>query len=110
MRKNWLYPPTASGSYIHTYGWLTGWLTGRQGNEIRMSFEFLKTLYRFNYLGFNFVEYHCNATTELERHFSQVKHILICVFKCEKFSCHFSCQSLLLCTSVPNDVVVSNLG
>ena len=27
-----------------------------------------------------------------------------CILRCKKFGCHFTCQSLLLSTSVPNDI------
>ena len=41
-------------------------------------------------------------------HFSRLLSITLrCVLKCETFGCHFSCQSLLLVTNVPNDIVAS---
>ena len=37
-----------------------------------MGLETFNILYRFNYLGFNFVYYYCNVTTVLELHFSRL--------------------------------------
>ena len=36
--------------------------------------------------------------------FCRVKLILRCILKCERFGSHFSSKSLLLSTSIPNDV------
>ena len=64
VRKNWLYPPTSSGSY--------GRHAGRYAKEIWVSFEILKIFYRVNYSGFYFVQYYCNFATILELHFSRL--------------------------------------
>ena len=57
----------------------------RLADEIQVGFEILQILYRLNYSGFNFVYYHCNVATVLERHFSRLfssKAYLRCVLKC----------------------------
>ena len=69
-------------------------------DEIWVEFEILKILYSLNYSSIYFVYYHCNVTTELELHFSQLlpsKAHLRCVLKCKIFSGlpFFVCQSLL---------------
>ena len=89
MRENWLYPPTASGSYggragRRASGWAGrqadrqaggqegrrvgrqvggqagGW-TGRQTDKMRVGLKIFKILYRSNYLGF----YYFNITAML---------------------------------------------
>ena len=45
VRKNWLYPPTPSGSYRKVAG-------GRLADEIRVDFKILKFFYRLNYSDF----------------------------------------------------------
>ena len=69
VRKNWPYPPTASGSYG----------------------KVIKIFYKLNYLDFHFVQYHCNVTTVLELHFSRLlsskAYFKVCL-KCDKFGCH----------------------
>ena len=50
----------------------------------------------------NFVHYHCNVTTVIELHFSEL--FSIC-YEAGKFSSHFSFQSLLLGTSEHNDKI-----
>ena len=64
MRKNWPYPPTVSGSF--------GREVGRLADKVRVSFENFKILYRLNYLRFYFVYHHCNVTTVIVLHFSQL--------------------------------------
>ena len=51
---------------------LVGLMAGRQADEIWVEFKIIKILYRFNYSGIYFVEYHCNVTTVLELHFSRL--------------------------------------
>ena len=51
VRKNWPYPPTASGSY----GREAGREGGRPADEIRVDFEILKLIYKLYYLEFYFV-------------------------------------------------------
>ena len=65
---------------------------GRQADEIWVSFEIFKILCRLNYLGYYFVYYHCNVTTVLELHFSQLlasKAYFKVFLKCKKFGCQF---------------------
>ena len=80
MRKNWPYPPTASGSY--------GREVGRLADEIWVNFEIVKFLYRLNYSEFYFVYiYHCSFTTVLELHsvgFCQVKVYFKVCFEVQK--------------------------
>ena len=104
MRKNWPYPPTASGSY--------GREGGRPADEIRVDFKILKLIYRFNYSEFNLFNiiaillqyYNC-----IQSPFVKLKFILRCVLKCKIFGSHFLCQSLLLGTNVPNDNSISTI-
>ena len=95
MRKNWASTPSASGSY------------GRQADEIQQDFEILKILYRLNYVDFYFVYSSAMPLIVLEVHFSVLfsnKAHLGCVLWCIKYGRHcFSCRSLLLGTSAPND-------
>ena len=67
-RKNWPYPPTASGSY----GTEGGTEAGRLADEMWVGFETFRILYRLNYLGSYCVCYHSNVTIVLEWHFSQL--------------------------------------
>ena len=79
---------------------------GRPADEMRVGFKIFKILYRLNYLGFYFVYYHSNVTTVLELNFSQLlssKGYLRCVLSVKNQVVIFSCQSLLLGTSVHND-------
>ena len=64
VRKNWPYPPNASGSY--------GREGGRSAGEIQVGFETFKIFYRLNYSGFYLILYHCNITTVLKLHFRQL--------------------------------------
>ena len=67
-------------------------------------FEVLKILYRLNCLGFYFLYFHCNVTTVLEQHFSQL--LSSKAFKVRKIWLASSfCQSLLLGTSVSNNTM-----
>ena len=83
--KKWLHPPTASGSYC----WQAGEYMAKLWN--------FKILYKLNCLDL------CNITTVLELHFSQLFSSKAVCFEVRKFSCHFSCQSLLLNTSTLQD-------
>ena len=81
-------------------------MAGRPADKIQVDFEILKILYRLNYSGFYFVYYHCNIATVLVLHFNRLlsskAYFKVC-FEVQKFGSHFSCQSLLLGTSTPND-------
>ena len=79
VRKNWPYPPTASGS--------CGREGGKPADKIRVNFEILKFLYSSNYLEFYFVYYQCYFTAVLELHsvsFCQVKVYFKVCFKVRK--------------------------
>ena len=70
-------------------------------------FQSFKIFYRLNYSGFYFVYNHCDVATVLQLHFSQLllsKAYFKVRFEVQKiWQPFFSCQSLLLGTSVPND-------
>ena len=71
-----------------------------------VGFEIFKILHRLNYLGYYFVCYHSNVITVLELYFTWLLSskayfkVFLSVKTRQPF---FSCQSLLLGTSVPND-------
>ena len=89
---------------------LVGLTAGRQADEIRLDFAILKILYRLNYLDFYFVYSSAMLFIVLECTsvcFSQTMRILGCVLWCVKSGRHcFSCRSLLLGTSTPNDIYI----
>ena len=86
-----------------TAGWQAGWLA----DEIRLDCEILKILYRLNYLDFCFIYSSVILLIVLEVHFnllfSNKAYFRVCFVMCKIRSPFFSCQSLLLGTSVPND-------
>ena len=98
MRKNWASTPSTSWSY------------GRLADEIRLDFAILKILYRLNYLDFYFVYSSAILLIVLEVHFSLLfsnkANFKVCLW-CVKSGRHcFSCRSLLLGTSAPNDIYI----
>ena len=68
VRINQSYPLTTSGSYSRE----AGKEGGRLADEMWVSFGIFNILYRLNYWGFYFVYYHCNVSTIIELHFSQL--------------------------------------
>ena len=73
---------------------LAGREAGQLADEMLVSFEIFKILYRLNYSGFYFVCYHSNVTTVLELHFSWLLSTKACFkvcFKCKKSVVIFSC-------------------
>ena len=115
MRKNWasIYTPSASGSYGRQAGGRVGGQTGRLADEIRLDFEILKILYRLNYLDFYFVYGSAMLLIVLEVHFSLLfsnkAHFRVCLWRVKSGRHCFSCRSLLLGTSAPNDIYLSNV-
>ena len=82
-------------------------MAGRLADEIWLDFEILKILYRLKYLDFYFVYSSAMLLIVLEVHFSLLfsnkADFRVC-FVARKFGRHcFSCRSLLLGTSAPND-------
>ena len=77
--RNWTHTLTTSGQYTRQ----AGWLAGRQEDETGVDFEIFKS--------FTFSQIKC-----------KLRHVLSCV----KFSCLFPCLSLLLSTSMLNDICV----
>ena len=74
-----------------------------------MDLEIFKILYRLNYSAFYFVQYYHNVTTVLELHFSRLlsskAYFKVCFEMGKIWLPFFSCQSLQLGTSVPNDTI-----
>ena len=99
--------PNISGSY----GRLAGWQAGRLADEIRLDFETFKILYKLNYLDFYFVDISVMLLIVLEVHFSlffsNKMYFRMCLVVYKILSPFYSCQSLLLGTSVPNDMKVN---
>ena len=79
----------------------------KQADEIQVSLKIFLNSLQVKLFGLLFVYYHCNVTTVLELHFSQLlssKAYFIMCFEVQKFGLpFFSCTSLLLSTSVPNN-------
>ena len=85
---------------------LVGLTAGWQADEITLDFVIIKILHRLNYLDFYFVDTIAKLLIVLEVHSacsSQTKHILGCILSCIKLVVIFSCQSLLLGTSISID-------
>ena len=81
-----------------TAGRLAGWL----GDEILVDFKNFKILYRSD-LDCT-VQCYYSISNAFQTAFVNKAYFKACfVLSCEKFLCHFSCQSLLLSTSVLND-------
>ena len=76
-------------------------------DEIGLDFEILKILYRLNYLDFYFVYSSAMLLIVLEVHFSLLfsnkADFRVCFVARKIRSPLFSCRSLLLGTSAPND-------
>ena len=96
MRKNWPYPPTASGSY------------SREASRRNTGgFHNFKTSLQVKLFGFLFCLISNTAVLELHSvGFCQVKVYFKVCFEVQKKSVaiFLSCQSLLLGTNVPNDI------
>ena len=100
MKKNWTPTPSSTSGFY-------GWQEGRLADEIRLDFKILKILYRLNYLDFYFVYSSAMLLIVLEVHFSLLfsneAYFRVCFVVCKIRLPHFSCQSLLSGTGVPND-------
>ena len=87
---------------------LVGLMAGRLADKIQLEFWTLKILYRLNYLNFYFVYSSVKLLIVLEVHFSLLFSNKVyfrgCFVVCKIQSPFFSCQSLLLGTSIPNDI------
>ena len=80
------------------------------GRRYTAIFRIFKILYRLNYLDFYFVYSSAMLLIVLEVHFSlrfsTKAHFRVCFVVRKTWSPLFSCQSLLLGTSAPNDYVI----
>ena len=76
---------------------------GRQADEIWLDFKILTILYRSNYLDCYFVYSSTMLLIVLEIHFSLLFSNKLYCRVCNIWQPIFSCQSLLLGTSVPDD-------
>ena len=85
-------------------------MAGWQADEIRLDYAMIKIIYRLNYLDFYFVAIIAMLVIVLEVHFSLLslkKTYFRVYFMVHKiWSPFFSCQSLLLGTSIPNDMPI----
>ena len=94
--------PSASGSY----GRLAGWLT----DKVRTEVEIFKILHGLNYSDFYYVQYQFNVIKLLKMHFSRLfsstAYFKVCFEMCKIRLPFFSCRSLLLSTSIFNDMEI----
>ena len=92
---------------------LVGLTAGRLADEIRLDFEILKILYRLNYLDFYFVYSSAMLLIVLEVHFSLLfsnkADFRVCLWRVKSGRHCFSCRSLPLGTSAPNDYFVHDI-
>ena len=90
--------PSTNGSY------------GSLADKTQLDIEILKIPYRLNYLDVYFVDISLMLLIVLEKHFSLLfsnkAHFRVCFVVCKILSPFFSCRSLLLGTSIPNDTHV----
>ena len=88
---------------------LVGLMAGWQADEIWLDFEIFKVLYKLNYVfGFLLLLHQCNVINSVRSAFQSafVKQSVFMVYSVvhEIRSPFFSCRSLLLGTSIPNDM------
>ena len=98
VRKNWPYPPTASGPYSREAGREKGWKT---------KYGWILKFLRFSTGSIILIFVLCNITAMLLRCYNSgyclVELSLRCVLKCEKFGCHFIMSISTIRTNIPND-------
>ena len=86
---------------------LVGLTAGRLADEIWVDFKIFKILYRLNYLDCCFTDISVMLSIVLEVHFSRLfsnkAYFRVCFEVCKIWLPFFSCRSLLLGTTVPND-------
>ena len=86
---------------------LVGFTAGRLADKIRLDCKILKIFYRLNYLDFYLVYSSAILLIVLEVHFGMLfsnnTYFRVYFVVCKVQSPFFSCRSLLLGTSIPND-------